>query len=303
MMNWLNQHGGAFLLTLRQFARQPVGTMLNTVVIGIGLAMPLCGHLLLTNLKTLTGGVAVEPQISVFLAPDAGPADRDEIERRLKSLPAVSAYRYVSRDAALRELSARIGSADLLAGLDANPLPDGFVVVPRDGSTDAQSGLAGQLRGWPKVAEVDADAAWSERLRALTAAGETIVLSAGILLGMAMLAVTFNTIRLQVLTRAEEITVLGLFGATSGYIRRPFLYFGGIQGLFAALFAWALSALLLRSLEAGFGAVLATHGMPSRLAGLSWPDGLALVAFSTAVGALGAWLASREHGRTPAGGG
>ena len=51
----------------------------------------------------------------------------------------------------------------------------------------------------------------------------------------ALVAVTFNTIRLQILTRREEIEVAKLIGATDAFIRRPFLYFGALQGLAGGL--------------------------------------------------------------------
>src|SRR5690349_15462987 len=81
----------------------------------------------------------------------------------------------------------------------------------------------------PGVEAVEDDPAWAGRWRALARLGNSAVLAGGLLAVLAMVAICFNTIRLQVLTRAEEAAVMRLFGATDSQIRRPFLYFGGLQ--------------------------------------------------------------------------
>ncbi|MBK7473855.1 MAG: hypothetical protein IPI73_27590 [Betaproteobacteria bacterium] len=142
---------------------------------------------------------------------------------------------------------------------------------------------------------MDVDAVWSDRLRMLAATGDLVVLSLGIVLGLAMLAISFNTIGLQVLTRTEEIAVMRLFGATSAYVRRPFLYFGAVQGAAAALLAWAVICGSLLLIESRLSALLGAYGLAGRLVGLSPADGLALLGFSALVGLLGAWLAVTER--------
>ncbi|MEP6701788.1 MAG: FtsX-like permease family protein [Betaproteobacteria bacterium] len=101
--------------------------------------------------------------------------------------------------------------------------------------------------------------------------------------------------RLQVLTRTEEIAVLRLFGATAAQIRRPFLYFGAAQGLGAALLAWGTVAGFVIWIEPRLAELFQQYGLTGKLIGLSGSDGLSLLGFSTLVGALGAWLAAREH--------
>ena len=80
----------------------------------------------------------------------------------------------------------------------------------------------------------------------------------GALLAAALVAVTFNTIRLQVLTQVDEVVLCRLLGATNAYIRRPFYYLGAWLGLLGALFAIALvwAALALVNQEVRFVAAL-----------------------------------------------
>ena len=296
MNAWLHAHAEALGLTFRQFGHQPAGSVLSIVVIAVGLLFPVGGYLLVTNARAIAAGAGTGAQVSIFLGPEARPAERTGVEQRLRAQTGVKSFRYIGRDEALRELEGRTGFRNLLDGLTANPLPDTFLVTPRDAATGAQERLAVAARGWPGVAEVQVDAAWAERLREVVAAAEMLLMGVGLLLGFALLAITFNTIRLQVLTRSEEILVLGLFGATPAQIRRPFLYFGWLQCSAAALTAWCIVEVGLQWLQAAVGPLLSAYGLPARLAGLEWNDGLALVAIAGAVGAFGAWLAVRAHG-------
>ncbi len=295
MRAWLHAHFDAIAQTRRQFWRRPVAAFLSAVVIGVGLLFPVGGYIVAANLKVLAVGAGTDPQISVFLAPDASAAERAEIERRLRLEPGVRNFRFIGKDAALKELQTRTGSDDLMSGLASNPLPDTYLITPREASLVAQARLADSVRNWPRVVEVDVDAVWSDRLRMLAKTGDIVVLGLGVVLGLAMLAISFNTIRLQVLTRTEEIAVLRLFGATPSYVRRPFLYFGALQGVAAALFAWVVAGGSLWWIEPRLAALLDAYGLSSRLAGLLPADGLALLGFSALVGMLGAWLALGEH--------
>src|SRR5690606_16671515 len=102
--------------------------------------------------------------------------------------------------------------------------------------------IAEAARRLPKVSHVQADAAWAERLDALLALGRSALALLALLLGLALVAVTFNTIRLQILTQRAEIEVSRLVGATDAYIQRPFFYFGVLQGLLGGLLALAIVA-------------------------------------------------------------
>ena len=114
-------------------------------------------------------------------------------------------------------------------------------------------------------------------------------------LGLAMLAISFNTVRLQVLTRVEESAVLSLFGATRAHVRRPFLYFGAVQGLIAALMAWAVAALALWWLEPRVSALIEAYGLSGRLSGLGFREGVLLIALSSLVGLIGGWLGATKR--------
>jgi len=134
------------------------------------------------------------------------------------------------------------------------------------------------------------DTEWIKRLSALMDLGRDLVFMLSVLLGLALAAITANTIRLQIYAQRDEIEVARLIGATDRFVRRPFLYFGGIQGLAGGVTGGALVALGTRLLERSVEQVATAYGAEFVLSGLDLPTLLALLALSTALGWLGAYF-------------
>src|SRR5204863_6407108 len=218
---------------------------LNVLVIGIALALPAGGYALLESLRTVAGRVSVQPQISLFL--DTKRADATALSTRLKRDARISGVRFVPREQALKELAAVQGMAELVAVLGRNPLPDAFVVTAADENIEP---LAADLAKLPGIAHVQADALWARRLATLARLARVALWLLAGLLGAALIAVTFNTIRLQILTRRDEIEVSKLIGATDAFIRRPFYYAGLLQGLVGGVLALLVAAAALALLNA-----------------------------------------------------
>lgn len=294
MMNWLYLHLRAIGHALGRLAGQPLGTLLSALVVGIALSLPGGGYLLLDNVSSLVRGVSGTPEISVFLDVDAGAPDVAAIEQRLKAEPGLASYRYVPRDEGLRQLEAA-GLGDVLGGLKSNPLPDAFVIAPRGEDPAVFAGLAARMQAWPKVAHVQLDSAWVERLHALLGLGRSAVLILAGLLGFALIIVTFNTIRLQILTQRQEIAVSRLLGATDPFIRRPFYWFGGLQGMLGGLVALGTIWLGVQALGQPVARLAETYGAVFQLSGPEWRAALAIVAFAALLGWLGAVISVRRH--------
>jgi cell division transport system permease protein len=198
----------------------------------------------------------------------------------------------VPREQALSELRSVEGVAELAAALGHNPLPDAFVVTAREPSIDA---LAADLAKLPGVAHVQADALWARRLAGLA---RIVRLGLGLLaalLGAGLVAVTFNTIRLQILTQRDEIEVSKLIGATDAFIRRPFYYLGLLQGVAGGLIALALVAAALSLLNREVRPLAESYGSGFRFASLPFDDAVAVVAFAGLLGWLGAQLSVGRH--------
>lgn len=290
MKGWLSQHTQAFRAALRKLAAQSVSSLLNVLVIGVALALPAAGYVLLANLQGVAARFSLEPQLSIFLDGAARPADRESLEKALKADRRIADVRFVSKEAALAELNKTEGIAEVVAALNRNPLPDALVAKLRENRPQELNALAGELRKRPGVDHVQADSGWARRLAALIDIGRMAIAFAGALLATGMIAVTFNTIRLQVLTQREEIEVAKLLGASDSFIRRPFYYLGALQGLAGGGVGLAILAGGLFLLNRGVRALSDSYGSTFELTFLASGDAFAVAGFAGLLGWLGAYL-------------
>lgn len=339
MKTWLIEHRYALTETFGHLRRQPWSALLNVLVVGIALALPLAGFTLLTSLQPVTGRLASEPEISVFMALDTQRTEAEALGPRLRGLPGVARAEFVSREAALAKLKTQAGMSDVIAALENNPFPDAWVLRlkpimttdastgaseglgtgnaagviagfaagiksglssgkaggPNSGAAAAQEKLAVQIRALPKVDHVQIDSSWVRRMEALVhflRLGLSILAGA---LAIAVVAVIFNTIRLQVLTQREEIEVTRLIGATNRFIRRPFYYMGALQGVSGGLLALGLVTLALLPLNAAVGDFARLYASDFLFHLLPWPELLVFLGMTAALGWLGAMLSVSRH--------
>jgi len=295
MRTWLRQHRQAIAAAFGKLSAQKSAAALNALVIGIALSLPAGGYALLASLRTVTFGAALEPQLSVFLRTEATPQDADALGTSLKKDPRVRDLRFVSRDQALKELQATEGLGEVVAALTRNPLPDAFVLRPALADPADLDALAKQLLALPGVAHVQVDSAWARRLGALAGTARLAIALLATLLAFGLVAITFNTIRLQILTLRAEIEISKLIGATDAFIRRPFLYLGALQGFAGGLLALAILRASLAALNTGVAELAATYGSAFRLEFLDAGDAVAVVLFTAALGWFGALLSVSKY--------
>ena len=288
MNSYFTQHANAFRDAARRLVAAPLNTLLALLVIGVALALPSAGYVALDNLRALVGSASGSPQLSVFLQLDATRKDITEIDNRLREIQP-GPWRFVPRDEALQRLQATAGMAEIVASLPKNPLPDAYVIDPRAPAPEAMEELAAQLRAWPKVAHVQLDSAWVRRLDAFLRLGKLSVSLLASLFAGALIAITFNTIRLQILAQAAEIEVARLIGATDAFVRRPHLYFGALQGALGGLIAAALVFAALAQLAAPVSELAALYGGDYRLRA---PTGIE-VAILAGLGAFLGWIGAQ----------
>ena len=142
---------------------------------------------------------------------------------------------YISAQDARDEFESLSGFGSALQYLDENPLPDSFsgtAAVVGDATR-----LVTEIRELKLVDDVQLDLEWLQRLDALLDMGRKLVLALGAALGLGVILVVGNTIRLAIQSRRDEITVVKMVGGTDAYVRRPFLYSGLLFGMFGALVA------------------------------------------------------------------
>lgn len=297
-MNWLAAQRRALLLALRRLAAAPLNTLLSILGIGIALALPAGGYVLLGHVAKLVQGSSTTPQLTVFLAGDADRRAAQAVEARLKALPEVSKTLLLTREDTLARMKSTSGLADVIGALPKNPFPDAIVVTPADDAPAAIDALAATLRNakeWREVEHVQVDADWARRLAAFVRLAKTGVLLLAGLLGIGLLAIVFNTIRLQALTRRDEVEVSRLLGATDGFIRRPFLWHGGLLGLAGGMVAWLIVAGTVLWLRLPVAELASLYGIDLLLALPGLPETAALLGTATLLGWLGAGLSIGQH--------
>lgn len=290
MITWLRHHRDAAALALRRLVAAPVNTLLSLLAIGIALSLPAGGQMLFANAQSAMRGLATTPQISLFLAVDAERKAAQEVEARLRRMDGVANARLVTREETLSRMKASRGLGEVLDALPKNPFPDALVITPRDERPEAMERLAAELLKLPQVEHVQLDSAWVQRLDALLRLGRTAVVLLALLLGVGLVAITFNAIRLQVLTSRAEIEVSRLLGATEGFIRRPYYWFGMLQGLLGGAIAWAIVAAAAAWLKGPIGELAGLYRLDFALAPLAAPESGLLLALAAALGWAGAAL-------------
>ncbi|MGB4466457.1 MAG: permease-like cell division protein FtsX [Azovibrio sp.] len=289
MNTWLRQHLAAFRRALRRLWAAPLNTLLSLLVIGITMTLPAAGYVFLDNLKTLGKSAAGVQQISIFMQTGASADVVKGVEQHLED-KVPGQWHFVPRETALNRLKSTEGMAEIVASLPRNPLPDAFIVEPRDASPETLEALRESFASQPGVAHVQLDSAWIKRFDAFLRLGKLAVSLLAAIFAAGLTAVTFNTIRLQVLAQADEIQVARLIGATDAFIRRPFYYSGALQGALGGLAAGLIISLGIRALATPVAELASLYGSAFALQGLS-PQFFALLAgIGAGLGWLGAQL-------------
>ncbi|MYM30863.1 cell division transport system permease protein [Duganella sacchari] len=301
MTYWFRQHRYALSAALVHLRRSPGGFLFNILVVAIALALPFMGVTLLDNVRPMSESLSVDPEISVFLKQETSRENAEALAVQLRQAVKDRQAKiiFTPREKALENLKDKNGLADVLATLGDNPLPDSYV-LKLDAFRNAQAGgdvdqLAEQIRSLPGVDTVQVDSAWVKRLAALLNILRLALLLLAATLGTVVVAVIFNTIRLQVLTQREEILVSKLIGATDSFIHRPFYYTGALLGLSAGAVALGAVTLALRPLNTAIAEFAKLYASEFQLAPLPAIAIAALLALSATLGLIGARLSVKRH--------
>ncbi len=149
------------------------------------------------------------------------------------------------------------------------------------------------LQGQPIVERVLPVESVVDRLLTVTAILRTVGLIVLALVGLTVLFIIINTIRLAVVARAEEIEIMRLVGASDAFVRWPFIFEGALVGLLGALVTLALFAVVadpLSSTMARFFEVV-----PLRFGSLVRDVVILVLGTGLGLGAFGAWVSVRSY--------
>ncbi|GGY71701.1 permease-like cell division protein FtsX [Marinobacter zhanjiangensis] len=275
----------------------PVASAMTWAVMGIALALPVGLLLLLASLQGVSAGWESAARVTVYLADEVSGADAQALQSRIAGRDDVAGVVMIHRDEALAEFRAESGLADALDYLDENPLPHTLLVTPVDDARTAAGvdALAGGLEAEPRVARVQVDLGWLQRLAAMTDLIARAVWVLTLLLAAAVILVIGNTIRLAIENRRDEILVAKLVGGTDAFVRRPFLYTGAWYGLGGGLVALIILQLSIWWLNGPVRELAVLYNSDFALGGLPLDGAVGLLLVAVVLGWLGAWLAVRRH--------
>ena len=291
------RHAQALLGSLGRLARSPFATFLTVLVIGLALALPLALELLVINASTATGNVVNAIDVSVYFKQGVPLAKVRERAAEAAQHPGVGAVEVISADDALKEFREYSGFGAALQALQQNPLPHVLHVRPaaRAMSPAALEALKGYFAAWSDVDTVQVDAEWVQRLNAILELLKRVLLVSAALLGIGVLAMVGNTVRLEIQNRRAEIEVVKLVGGSNAFVRRPFLYTGVIYGLAGALVAWIIIAAVILALGQPIAGLAQLYGSRYVLMGPAAREVFGLLGAGAALGWLGAWVSSTRH--------
>ena len=268
------------------------------LVIAVTLAIPASLNLVVKNAQVLSTGWDNALDFSIYLKDGVTESDADGLRRLIEQRADVESVQLITAADALQEFKEQSGFGAALDQLSANPLPHTLVVRPGPANTTQSIILLQEeLGNLPEAELVQVDTDWVRRFHAiLDVVRQAIVIGAS-LLGVAIVVIIGNTIRLDIQNRREEIEVTKLIGATNAFVRRPFLWSGFWYGLFGGLLAVGLVQYGLYLLEQPAARLAGLYQSNLVVLDLSLRESAAILAIGVLLGLLGSWFAAARHMR------
>ena len=172
--------------------------------------------------------------MSVYLEDEIDASTRESIVATIQGFSGAEIKRSISKADALEELRRALGSdAGLITSLSKNPLPASYEVVFKEiesPETDPKK-IKATIEGLSGVAEVQYSAEWLRQIGSIMDVVRLMGIMIGGLLGIGVLSIMTNTIKLTIYSRKNEIEIQKLVGATDWFVKAPFLLEGFIQGV------------------------------------------------------------------------
>ena len=257
--------------------------------------MLLAGFFVLQNVL-LASLAFVEQKVEVvaYLENTATQGQVDTLVASVTAMPEVASVEFISREAALERFRATQeaqGRQDLTQYLESNPLY-ASINVKLTNPTELDT-VTGALDEDPIVRNVLNITALVNRVLTVTDFVRTAGVAMVGIVGLIVLFIIVNTIRLAVVARAEEIEIMRLVGASDAFIRWPFVFEGALVGLLGALITLGLlyaGSEPLSQAMVGFFNVL-----PLELGSVATDTALLVFGTGVGLGVLGSWLSVRTY--------
>lgn len=298
LATWFTRHISTSIASVGRLFRQPFASLMIVLVIAVTLAIPAALNLIVKNVQSVSSGWDNALDFSIYLQPNVSEDDARQLTQIIEQRADVDAVTFISALEALREFKAQSGFGQALDHLTENPLPHTLVVRPSPANT-SQSLLVLQeeLGNLPEADAVQVDTEWVQRFHAILDIVRQAVAIGASLLGVAIVIIIGNTIRLDIQNRREEIEVTKLIGASNAFVRRPFLWSGFWYGLFGGLLSLALLQYGLFLLEQPVARLANLYQSGIVVLSLSTLEIAAILGIGVTLGLIGSWFAAARHMR------
>ncbi|MCK5726344.1 MAG: permease-like cell division protein FtsX [Thiotrichaceae bacterium] len=299
-ISWWNHVNTAMSFSLRRLWFNPISTWITLAAIAIALSLPTGLHLFLKNLQTLTDDQRQIPTVSLFLHEGVTEQQAQDRADLISELDGVTKVIVQNSEVAFAHMSELMGGKETLESLGKqNIFPHVLVVTPDLSLSDERhipiQELIKTLKSYPEVKSAQSDIEWVVKLRAIIMIATRIVWVFGSLLGLTVLLVVGNTIRLDIENRKEEIDVTRFIGGTRAYIRRPFIFGGLWYGLFGGIISLVVVHTSLLFLIPPVDKLAKLYSSHFTLSGLDFTTTFYILIISCSLGVLGAWVAVSRH--------
>ncbi len=297
LRSYFGNHLRISVASLGRLYAQPAATMMTAAVIAIALALPVGLYIALNNIGQLSSDWDKSTKISLFLHTHVEQAEAEKLVRRLEKNTAIKNIELIDKDKGLRQFKDISGFGDAINYLDENPLPIVLVVQPgiEDNQPDKTAQLVDELSKEKLVELAQLDVQWVKRLYTFLQIANRSIWVISSMLGIAVLLIVGNTIRLDIQNRREEIEVSKLIGASDAFIKRPFLYTGLWYGVIGGVLAWLTTQISLFLMATPVHNLALLYHSDFQLRGLGFSNTLLLIAISCSLGLIGSWIAVNRH--------
>jgi cell division transport system permease protein len=285
-------HAHALFSSLGRLVASRLNTMLTIIVLSISISLACGFYLFVENVQQLTSDLETSNQISLFLRDDVSLASANRLANGRKLDPSVQAVNVITKEEALKEFEDFSGFGEAVRALEKNPLPIVLQVIPKNSLEEGQN-IETLVENFKQAGEVDfaqLDLQWVKRLQLMIDVAKMSVVLLGILLSLAVLFITGNTIRLELHNRKDEIVIAKLVGATNSFVQRPFLYSGFWIGFFSGISAWFIVTIMMLILKQPVEKLSMLYNSSFHLLFMGFFETIVLIAVSSGLGIAGSWV-------------
>src|SRR6478736_4885724 len=229
--------------SLLSFRRAPLLSALSVTTIAFSLFTVGLFLLVAVNLRQALKGLEERVEIVAFILRGTPPETITLASQDIAAFPEVKDVEYVTEEQALgRARKELVEFRDAYRDLSVNPLPASFEIRLKEGYRNATAAaqVAKRLEGFSFIEDIRYGRDWVERLDKLRNLAGIVGLVIGAAFAAVAVVIIGVTIRLTILQRAREISIMRLVGATNRFIRGPFLLEGAFKGLLGGLLSLVL---------------------------------------------------------------